>query len=230
MKNRAHAFTLIELLVVIAIIGILAGLLFPAVMRARERGRQTFCENNLKQFALALTMYRQDFGNDQLPDWLSLLTPKYVSQPKSYLCKSDMSEGADGARPDSMPEDEQYRSADDPEPCSYMYEFNGNQVAEFNYWTHGITNGVAPTGATWKEVKNSQLMFGDGTAANGGTPYSQTFFPIIRCFHHRNEQRWKFTDANGPHEEGLTINVAYAGNIFRSAETWEIPLSEMDEQ
>jgi prepilin-type N-terminal cleavage/methylation domain-containing protein/prepilin-type processing-associated H-X9-DG protein len=55
-----RGFTLIELLVVIAIIAILAALLVPAVKRAQEMGRRTFCINNLKQISLACEQYIND--------------------------------------------------------------------------------------------------------------------------------------------------------------------------
>ncbi len=56
-----RGFTLIELLVVIAIIAILAAILFPVFAKAREKARQASCQSNLKQIALAMLMYLQDW-------------------------------------------------------------------------------------------------------------------------------------------------------------------------
>ena len=71
MDRRLRGFTLIELLVVIAIIAILAAILFPVFVRAKDKAKETSCKSNMKQIAMAYQRYTDDW-NGAFPDQSSL--------------------------------------------------------------------------------------------------------------------------------------------------------------
>ena len=94
MPRRHSGFTLIELLVVIAIIAILAALLLPALAAAKRQAKQIDCLNNIKQLALAYSMYVNDNGkgiSDLSPGgttggWIVNLLDYYSRSTNLVIC------------------------------------------------------------------------------------------------------------------------------------------------
>ena len=103
MRSREKArggFTLIELLASIAIIGILAGLLLPALRRAREAGRRAACANNVREIAATFLMYLSDYRGifppsfyyaGMQPDycWYEILNDEYLENQNVFYCLTD---------------------------------------------------------------------------------------------------------------------------------------------
>jgi len=248
LRHRRTGFTLIELLVVIAIIAMLAGLLLPALAKARERGRQAACASNLRQLSMSLMVFRHDY-EDRIEQWLpklprlsTLRDEGYVHGDDIFYCPSD-TKRTDGSKPDDPDGDgaadtamdqqivgEQFSETDDPidatHKCSYLYEFCGADCS----WPWKSYLGVSAVPdfdgngrASWGEVKYYQLKHGDTTQPSPQA-YTESLFPIVRCFYHFRERKYDVAPTAGSPvatPQGLTLNVAYAGNVFQAPIEWE---------
>ena len=155
-KSRS-AFTLIELLVVIAIIAILAAILFPVFARARENARRSSCQSNLKQIALGIKQYVQDYderyppidGQTGLagnPGW-AYATQPYLKSEQIFQCPSDSGPLPTAATPDARALEAGYSDY-------YMnFEIGGQSDAALSYSSNTILNGEGNGNANYSATK-----------------------------------------------------------------------------
>lgn len=231
--NGRGGFTLIELLCVIVIISILASISTTGIRSAREKARQTNCMSNLRQIGVALVTYRGDHSGGN-PNWISNLYPTYIDDLSVYVCRSDTAKGRGVIRPNSLAKYEggtpaskyketidnvSARSAgqnSDVEANSYMYEFS-NANCSFGTGQSGVS--------TWAEYKVWEMREG-----NNGKPFSSSKIPIVRCFHHAAHSSIdQYPEGTGGAanksghimKSGLTLNVAYAGNVTIAPLWWQ---------
>ena len=132
------------------------------------------------------------------------------------------------------------------ERCSYFYEFSWARLNPANWYSDlpiklRFTDETEVNYVSWCDYKECQMRFGDyqsGATADNPRPYSETDLPIIRCFHHWQESRvnarqpdtfnYYTTFTGTPIRDPITLNVAYAGNVYVGPLKWECKIQPGD--
>ncbi len=219
MKKKG--FTLIELLVVIAIIAILAAILFPVFARARENARRASCQSNLKQIALGVFQYTQDY-DEKMPllyanlgtaggytdpvaattgnidqGWALLLQP-YLKSAQIYQCPSETNPlGTTGVTADQAAVNGGAGYTD------YFYNSNVAEASQASFdavsltilmgdYTAGTSVSYTNGGCTTNNGGNNQCVVGDLT----GAPKPLATFPSGAAQRHLDGGNFAFADGH----------------------------------
>ncbi|NQT84658.1 type II secretion system protein [bacterium] len=238
MKSTGtRAFTLVEMLTVVAIIGVLAGIILPAMRKAKEKAKRTQCLNNLMQFSRAIDLFRVEHEDD-FPDWLSNLYPSYIDSKEAYLCPADYCLqgdashiGADGGKPWWEPDDREFKQTDDTKfnsnfdkrahPRNSEISDSNNDPVDYCSYLYTFCGAPCPLsghrGYTWKEAMMREMAKGEsrGPAGRGGR------VPIVSCFWHQKRRTGHDSYVTGQ-KDVLNVAVGHK-NIYytgASAEKW----------
>jgi prepilin-type N-terminal cleavage/methylation domain-containing protein/prepilin-type processing-associated H-X9-DG protein len=179
-RTKRNGFTLIELLVVIAIIAILAAILFPVFARARENARRASCQSNLKQVALGIVQYTQDYdekfpmrywttspvNNGYLTNgWAAAIQP-YVKSAQLLQCPSE----SNPPHPSYLTTDYAYNESlgqPDSSISVAAVNFSANTVLNFEHPSLGADSGYLENNAyglapITRHLEGANYSFVDG--------------------------------------------------------------------
>lgn len=245
-----RAFTMIELLVVIAMIAILAGILLPVLVMAKERARNAACISNLKQWGLLLRMYAEDddgyfmSGHSTVPGegphaaWVLSFTNEYQQNPKLLLCP--MATARSGPGNPEIP-----TTMSDPKAVPYggpntayiFYHIPSPMDSTqwlmasygFNGWLYNPSRPVLQRRSTVYNLRtevsrgaSDTPMFLDSMWRGAAPEETDTPPPASGAWGMEQEQMWTF--AIFRHSKG--VNIAFLdGSVrhSRAKDLWQLP-------
>ena len=184
---KHYFFTLVELLVVIAIISILAGLLLPALAKARESAQKTDCFSKLRECATSFTFYALDFDDtlpqqrfsDRMPHcWGYAVTNEGVTFVRRYLSSWSMADC-----PSSLGHTAAYNTSVGGR-CSTEYNYMGGLSTAYFYKPPRKLTDSGPSKCA---------LVGDRTTEIGSPDYD----PYASNINHKDGANWMFLDGHG---------------------------------
>ncbi|MEM9410479.1 MAG: DUF1559 domain-containing protein [Planctomycetota bacterium] len=187
MKSRSLGFTLVELLVVIAIIGILIGMLLPAVQSVREAARRTACSNKMKNMGLALHMFHET--NGYFPPAHCLDREGSVGNPTDLLER-------------------------DPPPEGYIPGSQAPELGEYWSWMYRITPFIEYNG--FFNIIDPQIfpwwnLVYPANHPDAGLPVMRQRCPLFVCPSDlRGEEAW-ISDTNSNNQVAITSYLGVNG-------------------
>jgi len=202
MKQRFYrgAFTLIELLVVIAIIAILAGMLLPALARARNAARRAQCQSQLRQVGLAVRLYADDHHDEFPRSGHSALAFRQKTWGYAVLPYLGFEGVTRTAAAWNMVFNRLYRCPEDRRTNEWSY---GLSV----YFELGPEDDYVGSPATWRRMTTvlrptETISFGELTS---GADHIMAHFwdassvPEVATNRHRNDSEYSFVDGHVKH-------------------------------
>ncbi len=243
-KTIRRGFTLIELLVVIAIIAILAAILFPVFARARENARRASCQSNLKQIALGIMQYTQDYDET---------FPRAVTVPTTAAANTGFPYGwADAIQP-YLKSTQIFQCPSEAEPPSSNPVDIAATGSYNDYWYNRMLHGtsqaaivsVAQTVMNGDGNGNSGRYNSNGCTSNAGTTGSSPDIGLAGAAtalcatagfldlgstnmlgRHLDGANYAFVDGHVKWLKGTAGNAA--GDIFKSSAVYNSAVSSAD--